>query len=221
MTQAADRIAKQLFPGATMATKKVLSCKQVYTLYKDGDCQSTEIMVVTAHDKDVHFMEKFIAVEEEALPKDFPDDINLKVTSGTPNRNVAYLISGNEQRRKNVMVFFLPRIQSGAADAREVRITYFWKGFFRRLVTRGEEIFETTIKTVEPVPRVEYEFWVAPDAGVLSCTNIGQVINENDAEREVLVQLEADERGMRGWRYIATNFPLHHTSRFRLTWESS
>jgi hypothetical protein len=220
--QAADRIAKQLFPGAATATKKVISCKQVYTLYKNGDCHVTEALVVTAHEKDIHFMEKNIGVEPEADPADFPDEIDLKVTSRTPNREVAYLISRNDKRLKNVMVFFLPRIQAAAPEQREIEFTFFWKGYFKRLVTSGEEPFECTIKSVEPIPRVEYEFWVAPDAGNLTCLNVGQMIDEDDAEREKLVEIKKpDERGMRCWKYAATDFPLGHVTRFRLTWKKS
>lgn len=220
--QAADRIAKQLFPGAATAIKKVVSCRQVYTLYKNGDCHAMETLVVTAQEKDIHFMEKNIAVEPAADPADFPDDIDLKVASLTPNREVAYLISRNEHRLKSVMVFFLPRIQAGAADEREIQTTFFWKGFFKRLITSGEEPFETTIKTVEAISRVEYEFWVAPGAGRLTCQNVGQMIDENNAEREKLTEItEPDAKGMRGWKYTAIDFPVGHTTRFQLTWKKS
>jgi hypothetical protein len=181
--QAADLIAKQLFPGTASAIKKVISCKQVYTLFKNGDCHASETLVVMAKDRDIHFMEKFIAADDEGEPVDFPDEIDLKVASVTPNRGVAYLITANEKRRKHVMVFFLPRIHAAAPDQREIRITYYWKGFFKRLVTHGEEPFETTIKSVEPIPQVEYEFLVAPDAGDLTCVNVGQLIDENDPQR--------------------------------------
>jgi hypothetical protein len=216
--QAADLIAKQLFPGADTAIKQVLSCKQVLTLYKHGDCQATETLVVTARQRDIHFMEKFITAEEEADPVDFPDEMNLKVTSGTPNRGVSYLISGNEKRQKNVVVFFLPRILASAPEHRTIKITYFWKGFFKRLVTRGEEPFVITIKSVEAIPAVEFEFWVAPGAGSLTCTNVGQVIDVNDVEREKILPLEADDRGMKGCKYIVRNCPVDHTIRLRLGW---
>jgi hypothetical protein len=220
--QAADRIAKQLFPGAATATKKVVSCKQVYTLYKNGDCHASETLVVAAHEKDVHFFEKNIGVEPEADPADFPDEIDLKVTSRTANREVAYLISRNEGRLKNVMVFFLPRIQDVVDDELEVKKTFFLNRFFNLLITHGEEPFETTIKTVVAIPRVEYEFWVAPDAGYLTCQNVGQMIDETDAERETLIEIaDPDTRGMRGWKYTAINFPIGHTTRFRLTWKKS
>jgi hypothetical protein len=194
--QAADLIAKQLFPGAASAVKQVVRCKQVYTLYKNGDCQATETLVVTANDRDIHFMEKLIAADIEGDPVDFPDDKNLN------------LISGNEKRQKNVVVFFLPRIQATNPEQREITITYYWKGFFRRLIIRGEEPFVTTIKSVADIPLVEYEFWVAPDAGVLSCINVGQLIDEEDAEREKLEQVDVDERGMRGMEIPCSRLPL-------------
>ncbi len=221
-TKAADQIAKQLFPGTAATAKKTIRCKQVYTLYKNGDCHVTETLVITAKNKDIHFMEKLIRVEEEAEPVDFPDEIDLKVVSKTPNKEVAYLISNNEKRQKNAVVFFLPRIQAGQPpDQREIVVTYYWKGFFKRLIMRGDEPFENTIKSVDPIPTVEYEFWNAPDNGVLGFQNVGQHIDENDPTREIRTALGPDENGLTGWSYVVRDFPVGHVTRFRLTWRKN
>src|SRR5438034_5001553 len=49
-TEAADLISKQLFPGVASPVKVVRSCKQVYTVYDNGDCNFNEELTVAAKD---------------------------------------------------------------------------------------------------------------------------------------------------------------------------
>lgn len=212
-TEAADLIAKKLFPGVAPRIKLVRRCKQVYTIYKDGDCYVTEELVVAAKDKDIHFMEKIIDAEDEADPVEFPDEIDLKIDSKTPGRHVRYLISKNEPRSKGVVIFFLPRIKANEGDERELKISYHWKGFMRRLVTVGDEPFNMGIKSVEPIPSVEYQFWIKPKEGQLTCRHIGEALEEG---KELLDEQPLDNKGMGGWVYTAKEVPIGHMTRLKL-----
>ena len=84
-TKAADLICEQLFPGTAVPVKKVLSFKEVFTFYENGDCHCQQEMVLTADSSDVHFYEMAIAGEPEADPASFPEDIQLAGSaSGSP-----------------------------------------------------------------------------------------------------------------------------------------
>ena len=208
--EAADLIANRLFPGPD-AIKRVLSCKQVYTLFSNGDCQFTELLTLCARDQNIHFMEKAIMAEPEAKGVEFPDEIALKVASKTQDKSVAYLISRNELRHKRVVIFFLPFIHT-SNDERVIETTYCWNGLMDKLLTDGEEGVENAVKSVEPVPLVEYQFWVQSSLGELACEHIGAKIGTETIEKQ-----GHNEHGMNGWIYRATNVPREHITKLKLT----
>ena len=214
--QAADLISKKLFPGPSQTRKKVLSCKQVWTIFDNGDCNFTEVLALTTKEKDIHFLQKGIDAEPEADPVEFPDQIDLKIESTTPAKQVVYLINKNELRSKRFVVFFLPFIRAGVDDRRDVKMTYYWKGLMRKLIAFGEEDFTYEVKSVEPIPEVEYQFWIKPQAGTLACSNIGP---ELDPGTETLEPVE-DEKGLKGWIYRGKNLPGDHVTRLRLELEN-
>jgi hypothetical protein len=212
-TEAVDLIAKKLFPGASFPIKLVRSCRQVYTIYEGGDCHFSEELIVEAKGKDTHFMEKIIDAEPEADPAEYPDEINLKVESKTAGKGVRYLISKNEPRSKSLVIFFLPRIKADEGDKRELKTSYYWKGFMKRLVLQGSEPFNMGVKSVEPVPSIEYQFWMKPGERKLACVHVGEPLDEG---KETLDEQPADERGMTGWLYTAKDVPPGHMTRLRL-----
>jgi hypothetical protein len=95
-TQAADLIAKKLFPVSALPVKKVLSSKQTYCFYEDGDCYYCEELVLCAKDKDVHSVEKLLEADPAGDSVEFPDEIDLKLESSTSGKLVQYLINKNE-----------------------------------------------------------------------------------------------------------------------------
>jgi hypothetical protein len=82
----------------------------------------------------------------------------------------------------------------------------------RRLVTTGTEEFENRVKSVDPVPLIEYEFWVKPKMGQLLCTNLG---GEMDPGMETLSPI-SDQKAMQGWRYQGTNLPGNHVTLLKI-----
>jgi hypothetical protein len=213
--QAAELIAKKLFPGTAQPLKKVTGYREVFCLFDEGDCHYLEEVALCAKDRDIHFVEELIEADPEGDPVEFPDEIDLKVESGTRDKSIQYLITRNEPRSKRVLIFFLPLVKSGGQDPRQYRVTFYWRGLMRRLIVRGEEDFENQVKSVDPVPMVEYEFWVKPKLGRLTCVNIGP---ELDSRAETLEEI-GDEKGMRGWKYQGRNLPGDHTTRLRLRLE--
>jgi hypothetical protein len=146
------------------------------------------------------------------MPVDYPDGIDLKIHSKTEGKELTYLISKNEQRSKGIVMFFLPCIKAGGPDTRELEISFYWPGLFRRLLTIGEEPFNNQIKSVEDIPEVEYQFWIRPNLGTLHCMNVGENLGTGT---ETLTEAE-DEKGMKGWIYHGTNLPSGHVTNLRL-----
>lgn len=216
-TQAADLISKKLFPGASLPIKRVIRYKQVYTVYENGDCNLTEVQQICAKDKNIHFIERGLTAEPESASVEFPDEIDLKITSRTSGKQITYLINKNEPHIKSVIIFFLPFIRAGVDDKREVKTTLFWKGFMRKLTDTGEEEFNSQVKSVDPVEEIEYQFWVKPRMGKLECFHIGENL-ESGAET---LEPAEDEKGMKGWIYRARNVPGNHWTRLRLELKKS
>jgi hypothetical protein len=208
---AADEISRGMFPSTGQTVKHVVSCKQIYTLYDNGDCYFTEDLVVDAGTADVHFMEKTIGGEDEAAPAEYPADIGLKIASLTPGREVRYLITKNQPRFKSFAIFFLPVIPLGARDHRTIRTEYYWKGLLKGLAIRPEPI-ELEVKTSAPPNLIEYEFWAKPGIGELHCENVGgKPATGTDSMNPV-----SDGKGMKGWKYEAKKTPPGHVAKFKL-----
>ena len=210
--EAADQISEQLFPSTGKVVKKVISCKQIYTLYDNGDCYFTEDMVVDAATRDLHFMSKIIGGEPEADPAEFPADIDLNIVSLTHGNSVKYLITENQPRYKSFAIFFLPVIELGANDPREVRTEYYWKGLLKKLLLKGQEGFELEVKSAVAVHEVEYQFWVKPGVGTLQCDNVGGKLPPGS---ETLKQA-SDSKGLKGWIYKAQAVPPGHITKLNL-----
>lgn len=215
--QAADRIWHRLFLGLSRPLKKVVKCKQVWTIDENGDCHFYESVTFTTKDRDIHFMQKGIDAEQVADPAEFPDDIDLKIESGA-NGEIAYLINENGPWKKRFIVFFLPFIKAGGKDQRELITSYYWKGLMRGLIAKGEEPFCYRVESADPIPEVEYQFWIKRRmgslAGVLTGDNLGKDTNGQDVEK--LVPCEDNQMGMIGCAYTARNLPGNHVTCIRL-----
>lgn len=199
----AGLIVEKISSTPMKTLKSVLDFHQTYTLYDDGDCYVTETSSLTAKDHDLHMMMKSVEPEPVADPAYFPSDIDLHIESGTPGKDVAYLISKNEPRDKRFVIFFLPALAHGGADQRKVSVSFYWKGYLKKLVTEKEEEISYSVKSIDPIPTVEYVFWAKPRLGKLICTNIGGYL----PEEPVFEALEDKAKGMRGIAFRAKNVP--------------
>ena len=208
----AGLIVEKISSTPMRTLKSVLDFHQTYTLYDNGDCYISETSLITSKEHDLHLMMKSIEPESVADPAHFPSDINLRIESGTPGKEVAYLISRNEPRDKRFVIFFLPAMQRGGNDQRETTVSFYWEGYLKKLVTEGEEEISYSVKSLDPVPTVEYVFWAKPKSGQLTCSNIGGYLTE-EPEFE---KLEDKATGMKGIAFRAKNVPGDYTVKLLL-----
>ncbi len=209
---ATNLIASQLFPAQPKPMRTVLRLQRVLTIMANGDCRFHETHVFAGKNHDIHFVEQTIG-PSDGEPALFPSDISLEITSGTPGNKVATLISDNRPQQKSFVIFFLPFIQKGGQDEREVVVNYQWKGTFRPLFQDNKDEFQSSAKSSDPIPSVEYQFWLSPGLGTLKCSNIGSLL---PAGSEQLKELQDKAKGMDYWQYTATNVPSGHETRLQL-----
>jgi hypothetical protein len=210
---AAALILKRMFPSAGKTVKRVIFSKQVYTLYDNGDCYATETMILEAGTQNLHFMEKKIEGTADAEAAEFPADINLSIASQTAGKDVTYLITKNEPKEKNFIIFFLPVVIQGTIDRREIISTYHWKGLLKQMLVRRFEDFELTFESVSPIPEVEFEFWAKPGVGEIDCQIVGTRLPQGNET----VMPGSDPRGLTGYIYKAQNVPVGHVIELRVT----
>ena len=209
--EATNLIANQLFPAQPMVMKTIVSFKRVLTIKENGDGHVRESYLIAGNNFDIHFFEKKI-FGEGGEPAPFPDAIGLKIESGTTGKDLAVLPSQNDPLQKSVLIFFLPFIAKGGTDRREVAVTYHWKGLFRKLATEKKDEFEGSLSSSDPIPNVEYQFWMEPGSTLaLKCINTGPRLNS-----EQLKEVTDTGSGMKYWKYEATNVPSGHATELKL-----
>jgi hypothetical protein len=84
-------------------------------------------------------------------------------------------------------------------DKRELAVTYHWKGYLGKLATEKKDVFEARMSSCDPIPNIEYQFWMEPgSAKALRCSNIGMLLDD-----EKLEELRDVTKGMKCWKYEA------------------
>jgi hypothetical protein len=208
--EATDLIASQLFLAAAGTRKEVRQFKQVWALGKNGDCRVKQVWSLAAQNGDLHFFETGIQGDDDTVPAGFPAEIELDISSKTPGKRVAWLISRNEVTEKDFVVFFLPAIESGGHDVRDIEVRYFWKGLMRKMALNRYDYFEYSIKSVAAIPAVEYQFRTMDGAAKLKCSIESTLLGPN----ETLESLQDD--GGEYWAYRARALPSDHLTKLKL-----
>jgi len=216
--KAAARISREMFPNTEKTVKKVISFKRVCTLFDDGNCLVVETLIVEAGKQNLHFVEKSIRAEEAAAAAPYPADIDLKMVSATPNTKVSYLITENKPKFKKFAIFFLPVIRHSLSDTREIHTSYYWKGLLKQMVAQGEEDFDLQVNSVDAVPAMEFQFWVKPKVGTVSCEILP---TELPPTKETLKQDSDRDKGFEGWVYKAEDVSVGHVTLLKLTLKSA
>ena len=148
---------------------------QSFKIDKNNLCEVKNRYILKAHAKPVLVWRTIINADASAEPMNSLDEINFKITVCCPeNRNeVRYLLFNNQDRKKEIAVFFLPEISPG--DTREVEISYSWPGGANDLLKNGSTTFDHAFKSVEKgdLAELKYEFQFAESLGPLTFEELG------------------------------------------------
>lgn len=215
--QAARRIVHRLFPpeedNPPFLFEKV---ERTYMIAEGGDTTVRALYRLKAHETPLHFWRILISAEPVAPGVDYLDDLHFKLKDREDSDRAAYLVHTDDSHRKELSVFFLPRIAPDGRDSREILFTYAWPGMVSKLLQEGEEEFSLKLKARKSVQEFSYTILFHPTLRRkyhLSCQGLsGAVLASN------LKEYESEENGWSGWRYEAQAAPAEGAEYlFRLT----
>jgi hypothetical protein len=132
-------------PGAIKAFDTV---HFLYLVSTDFSAKVIKTYEVRAVGEPLHFWESEISSADEADAAESFESICFRVrdVSGVVDKNVVYLPTSNELRRKGACIFFLPPVKP-KNDLRKIEISYAWKGLLRRLAKVPEDLnFNTKVR---------------------------------------------------------------------------
>lgn len=199
--RAASRIRNQMFPlVANGSGKTVEAVHYLYYINKKFDAEVHRRYRVRAGDTPLHFWETSFTVSSNAWPAETFVDIDFRLISHDPAKDVVFLPTKNELQSKAACFFFLPRIEPG--EAREIEVTYQWPGMALQLLKEGFEEFTVRLHTADRLRSYSLEVYLEPGSGgSLKCEETGALL-----PRKILEQVSS-HHGWLGWRYSAEDVP--------------
>jgi len=163
MMRASSRIRDQLTPPALMPVKSFDKVRVTYLIERDFSAYVYREYDIRAPEQHVHFWPTGSRATEYAQRVDYLDDIDFKVIDKS-GKDLVYLLAENNPLYKEVVIYFLPRIEPGEA-ARQVCISYRWPSLLRQLQQFGEEDFNFEVGSKDSVPMFEARFFLEPGTG--------------------------------------------------------
>ncbi|PYT49517.1 MAG: hypothetical protein DMG44_10655, partial [Acidobacteria bacterium] len=169
MMEAVARIKTYLFPRNRWPAVRVVSMRYQIFISNNFDAQVICEFAIKALRDPLHFWEFEVWVEPEADPAFLLDCLEFKVRDATGHPQT-YLPCMESERRKKVMIYFLPQVESAEADPRTLSISYRWPRMFGRLDKRGQEYWQWYQVSDENAQSLKFEFYLEPGAGrALKC----------------------------------------------------
>ncbi len=211
MMRAASRIREQLTPPALAPIKSIDRVRITYLIEKDFSATLYREFDIRSREQPLHFWSTASRASAYAQPVDYLDDIQFKVTDRS-GRQLAYLPTENSPLFKEVVIYFLPRIEPGEEHARQVVISYRWPQMLRQMEQVGEEDFNYTVESKDPVPLFEVRFFMEPGTGL----NLMCEVGGPQYGTAQLLKGRHEEKEWDGYVYRVENGPAG-TARYSLT----
>jgi hypothetical protein len=204
MMGAMSRINRQLFPLDKRPAIHEVSVHSTYLINSNFDGDVTRVYEYQALASPVHFCEVKMWVEDEAGAMDYLDDINFKIIDEA-GRGMPYIPYINSQTRKEIVVYFLPQLESGQPP-RKFTVTYTWPRMFAHLAKSGREIFRWDLVSERNVRQACFEIYMEPGTGKnLDCEFAGtRLLNQRN---ENLGRCRHPDNHWQGWRYQLADAP--------------
>lgn len=169
MMEAAARIKAYLFQRNRWPAVRTVSLRYQIFISNNFDAQAICEFKIKALRDPLHFWEFEVWVEPEADPAFLLDCLEFKVRDATGHPQT-YLPCMESERRKKVMIYFLPQVESGEPDPRALNISYRWPRMFGRLDKRSQEYWQWYQVSDENAQSLKFEFYLEPGTGrALKC----------------------------------------------------
>lgn len=209
MMRAASLIRDRTTPPSPSPRKSFERIKVIYKIHKDFAADLYREYHIKATDQPLHFWTTGNRATAYANPMDYLDDLEFKV-KGDNDGEIVYLPTENDPLNKQVVIYFLPRIEPG--DFRKVIVTYKWPGLLKQLDVLGEEDFNFTFESKATIPLIEIHFYLEPGTG----RNFLCEVSGPNYEGATLEQKNHPELNWPGYIYKVQNAP-QGTARYSIT----
>lgn len=204
------KIVKQLYPASEIPVFVLRRARYTVTLDKNGDFWvQKEEEISAAHDQELHFRTAIIYVEDEAPGVATLEDIEFQVED-LGKTKVAYLLIQNNDRKKEIATFHLPRLKPEEKEPRKIRTRYSWRGGMKRLVEKREEIWAWRMRSRGAIDVFEFKFFYHPDLGSILCTHEEPLLEPKPELRAV-----TSDSNWPGWSFRAKDAPGEVVYSFR------
>ncbi len=162
MMAATSRIRNQFSPVGKLV-KSFDYARVTYYIYKDFTAYVVREYGIRSNKEPVHFWTAGNHPTPYADPADYLNDIAFEIKD-EKGAKLPYLPIKNDAFNKDVVIYFLPRIEPGD-PARHVKIKFTWPKYLRQIAELGSENFSLTLDSIDPVPTVEFAWLLEPGTG--------------------------------------------------------
>jgi hypothetical protein len=162
MMAATSRIRNQLAP-AGKSIKSFEFVKITYYIQKDFTAHVLREYGIRTNKEPMHFWTTENRATSHADPVDYLKDIAFEVNDEKGNK-LPYLPIKNDAIAKEVVIYFLPRIEPGDPP-RTVQIKFTWPRYLRQIEKLGYENFGFTLDSIDPIPNLEFSWFLEPGSG--------------------------------------------------------
>jgi hypothetical protein len=203
MMAATSKIRNQLSPVGKLV-KSFEYARVTYYVYKDFTALVVREYGIRSNKEPVHFWTTGNRASGHADRADYLKDIDFDITDEN-NSRLPYLPIKNDALAKDVVIYFLPRIEPGE-PVRHIKISFKWPRYLRQIEKQGSEIFSFTLDSIDPIPNLEFSWYLEPGTGhklvgeVLSQRILGDTLS-------LAVSKQHDGKQWAGFSYTAKQGP--------------
>lgn len=219
--ETAHLIESQSSHSSPAPKKNILRVTSTYLIHADYSGEIVREYQVKAL-ADLRFYRITIGAEDTSPPLDYVEDADFRATQrkGPRGGKVAHLVSRNEPRRKEILLFFLPSMKKG--EERTVRVFYKWEGLFAGLrpadapalpgcaKPRGLEVFRWDLSkghSRHAIPEMRLFVYAAPGVGALGAEITGAKTGDEKREQLKAAPRLRDKPRWSGFLYFLRNAP--------------
>jgi hypothetical protein len=161
---AASRIRDQVTPPDKAVVKSFDYVRVSYFIERDLTAAVIREYGIRTSDQPLHFWTTGNSATSFADEVEYLDDMDFKVKDHS-GREVVYLPTKNDPRSKEVVLYFLPRVESSESEARKIEITYKWPSLLRQLRELGYEDFTFALESKQGIPELQFRFLLESGTG--------------------------------------------------------
>lgn len=133
-----ENITNYIYPEEDLSRFDTKEVDVKYEISDVGDTQVEARITIECTPEPAHFYRYWIEADPESEPVNFFRDLRFEVTDVSTGRKLDWLLVKSEPKYKMFAVFF-PEVSPGVRM--QLRVSFMWPGFMRRLIELGATNF--------------------------------------------------------------------------------